>query len=226
MAEQYASERQRLEAHYRELSNDDLLELSAKPEELSDDAQVILPFELKRRGLVARLAVASPGAPPREAQFEEHEVFDEDGLAWLTDFMDGHALALACDALAEAELAFKVKPPPVGLDASQPQFYELWLEPDDLEEARTLLRSKLGLFPLHEVAGAPRYIPTGEWVTLGEFEQKEEAEQAVSLLRAQRIAHAMRQEMDEDGVSTYTVEVRDADLERGVAIVAETLGIE
>jgi hypothetical protein len=82
------------------------------------------------------------------------------------------------------------------------------------------------LFPLQEVTGTPRYIPTGEWVTLGDFERREEAEQAVALLRAQRIPNALRQEMDEEGVTTYAVEVRDQNLDRGVAIVAESLGIE
>lgn len=238
------SEYDRLERLYREMGEGHLEDLASEPDELTGDARMVLAAELQRRGLrpiastsesprsegVEREVGFSPGIPgmfPSSAAAVELalEPAGERRAGWvgLVVFYDGHELTRACDALADAGVEFAIEEQTGDALAGAPGSFEIWVESRDVDHAQRLLRQKLGLFPLPELE--TQDADQGQGV-LGTFETEAEAEQVRQVLTEGGIASTLAAPDREAGERWWTVEVRVADQDRALDLVANRLELE
>jgi len=233
-------EQDRLTRLYGELGDEHLLDLADDTEELTPEAEAVLKRELERRGLTpAPAVVAEPEAGPGERTgasvgswagvggifpsspammgeaLEPRQT--REGMSSLISFYDGIELGKACDLLEEAGMEPSIEP--VGGDAMTgvPPRYEVWLDTEDIEAAKTLLRAKMGLFPLAEVDGeAPA---TG---LVGVFPMSGDAEVARELLAEAGIAATV---VADEETEEWEVRVAPEEQERAIEVVASGMGL-
>jgi hypothetical protein len=219
-------EQTRLSALYRDLSDTQLLDLQEDAANLTDAAQQALHAEMRSR----KLQTPAPEVPEsKPAEYVPDLVSDlnADGLVALITFYNGMDLGLACDHLADAEIELAVKPFP-ATDIS-PAAFQIRVAPSDRARAESILRATMGLFPEQEVVAdaTSEEFASGEMVILGEFPDLAETQQVVAALHEAGIEYRMTApeedgELDEPG---YSVEVRAEDLDRGLAVVSDALGL-
>jgi hypothetical protein len=148
-----------------------------------------------------------------------------DGLVALITFYNGLDLGQACDHLGDAGIELAVRPIP-GTDV-QPEAFQIRVSPADQPRAEEILHGKMGLFPKPEMDGEDA-LPGGEMVILGEFPTESEATQATQALEEEGILYRLTPPYDdgENDAPGYSVEVHADDLDRGLAVVADALGLK
>jgi hypothetical protein len=168
--------RQRLIESYRAMSDDELLKLAAKPDDLTDFAADVLRGELRSRRLEPRQLVVSAPIPqvisaPIAKQLSPNKIERGHGEVWLITFHDAIDAGFACEFLEKANVEFEVR------DVSQPRegvftfthhpfvALQLFVDKADEEGAKAILREKMGLFPLQEVAVADAPVDDGTIAT-------------------------------------------------------------
>ena len=218
-------EQSRLAALYQDSSDDELLALYTDRGNLTDAAQQALSAEITSRHLA--LPVAEPET--RAPEYTPDLVTDlhGDGLVSLITFYNGLDLGLACDHLGDAGIELAVRPIP-GSEVSSEAF-QIRVSPADQPRAEEILRSKMGLFPKQEVTGDDATLEAGgEMVILGEFPTEEEATQATHALEEEGIIYRLTapEEDGENDAPGYSVEVHADDLDLGLAVVADALGLK
>ena len=224
------NELNRLTALYRDMSDTQLLDLHADAANLTDEAQDVLRAEIRSRRLVVPTAEAADESKPPEYVPDLVTGLNDDGLVALITFYNGLDLGLACDHLGDAGIELAVKPFP-GTDVSADAF-QIRVAPADRDRAEEILREKMGLFPKQEVIAEegdePEIAEDVDMVILGEFPDESEAEQTTAALAAAGIIYRLTPPYDdgENDAPGYTVEVHAVDLDRGLAVVADALGLK
>ena len=115
-----------------------------------------------------------------------------------------------------------------------PPRFDVWIEAGRLERAESLLREKMGLFPLAEETSSTSVAEersagyeAGDddgMRTVAEFESEAEAAQVSYVLQAQGIeARLGERDVAEDAM--YCVQVRAEDQDRALAVVSSALGV-
>jgi len=223
----------RLQRLYAEFDDDALLRLASDPESLTEAAQNALTLELRRRRI-------SPLSPPSEAAREPDEPKPADGfsagvpgvlpdaaatveeafkpgsdsyvgMAKLIGFYDGLKLSLACEALDEAGIELAIEGPPADIPPSGPAWFQIWVDSAEIEHSKSVLRNRLGLFPLAEADEANDTeseveVTDGE---VGDFESVDEAEEVRGLLAGAGFTVSLTSEPEEFDVNKtwWTVKV-------------------
>jgi len=229
---------QRLYERYHAMSDEELLQLAAGIEDLTDVAADVLRREMKERRLEVPQPVILPAgiAPPlRWWNPGEDEANDrsgsDPGLVTLMVFHDAIEAGRACEFLDEQEVDFQLqdvsKPRSMlgALEMSPPVSLRLAVAVADRQRAMGILRAKMGLFPLQEVAEPDEAVDDGSVATAGTFARREDADEA---MRALDEAHIWRRLVadpegrveDED---CYTLEVREVDLVRAGESIASAM---
>ena len=240
------AELDRLRRLYRETGDEHLLVMSKEMGDLTDDAQLALREELRRRGLSARRDVVAdglrdaavleepaeersysfgagipgivPGGEPAVEQALEPGGEVRLGMAALITFFDGLELSRACEALDAAGIAPAIEQ--LGGDeavGTTPR-HEVWVEVGELDRARAVLRAAMGLFPPPE--GENFADEGGGDGVVGTFETQAEAQQVKALLENERMPATVTSE-DED----WVVRVAPGDQESALSVVAARLGL-
>jgi hypothetical protein len=236
------TEQDRLQKLYGELGDEHLLDLAEDADDLTDEARLALAQELRRRGLrpepLADQAPVETVEPERESGFGpgipgmfpsgasmmeqalEPPESAKDGLSRLISFYDGIELAKACALLEDAEMEPSIESIAGDALGGVPPRYEVWLQTEEMERATSLLRTKMGLFPLQEVEGEGEAAATG---LVGVFDTATEAEEVRALLVEAGIAATVAQD---DGFGEWEVTVEPGEQERAVAVVASGMGLQ
>jgi hypothetical protein len=204
---------------YREMSDKELLELAARPGDLTDEAQGVLRTEMGSR----RLQVAA--APAAEAghmgmaeqlagtgtyggvEFYTRAQADPDmrpepvakglakGMAVLTTFHDAIAAREACDLLEAEGMEIEVRDVAKELGGGgsfyggPPVALQIIVQQRELRRAMAILREKMGLFPKQEVEEADEAIDDGTTVVLGAFGHRSDAEEVAQVLEEAGVWH-------------------------------------
>jgi len=238
------TEQDRLQKLYGELGDEHLLDLAEDADDLTDEARLALAQELRRRGLrpeppadeppvetvePERETGFGPGIPgmfPASASIMEQALEPPEsakyGLSRLISFYDGIELAKACALLEDAEMEPSIEAIAGDALSGVPPRYEVWLATEDIEQATSLLRLKMGLFPLQEVEGDgdPEDAATG---LVGVFDTSAEAEEVRAVLVEAGIAATVAQD---DEYGEWEVMVEPGEQARAVAVVASGMGLE
>jgi hypothetical protein len=243
------SEQERLGRLYRELGDEHLLDMAENQDDLTDAARFALAQELQRRGIVAeppspqagpeagaatvepeRETGFGPGIPgmfpagaPMMEQALELERTRKDGLTSLISFYDGIELSKACAILEDAQMEPSIEAIDGDAMSGVPPRFEIWLDAAGIERAKTLLRARMGLFPLAEVdeqGDAAAAIPADQVVA--EFDSAEEAGQVQAMLVAEGFAAWVEEDAEAGGA---TVLVPAEEHEHALHAVAEKLGM-
>jgi len=244
---------QRLQSHYGEMSDGELL--AVNPEDLTDMAAEVLRGERARRGL-------KPEAPP-EASMGSRWAFQERAPeAWpkaampaailgsqptldmaqpensgvgaretlLGSFHDAIEVGQACEFLEANEVPFRIEDvakPRSGIGGydSPPVALNLIVGKADRERAMAILRQKMGLFPLQEVEQADAAVDDGTVATLGDFGRREDADGVGQILDDARIWHRItaNPEGTVENEDCYTLVVREIDLVRAGDVVGKAM---
>jgi hypothetical protein len=223
------NELNRLTALYHDMSDTQLLDLHADAANLTDDAQGVLRAEIRSRRLEVPVAAVAAESKPPEYVPDLVTDLHSDGLVALITFYNGLDLGLACDHLGDAGIELAVKPF-AATDVAAAAF-QIRVAPEDRARAEEILREKMGLFPKQEVADDDDDEPEladVDMVILGEFPDEDETAQTTDALGAAGIIYRMTPPYDdgEKDAPGYTVEVHAADLDRGLAVVADALGLK
>ena len=224
---------QRLQDNYREMSDGELLQLAALPEDLTETAREVLHAEMAARGLKAEDAAGDP--------FVSHDVLPKpefgsklpDGSVVLYTFNDAIEAGEACDRLEESAIEVDVKDvsdksnvggsfyggPPVAM--------QVIVALGDRERAVKILREKMGLFPLQEVEESDPAVDDGTVSTLGLFGRREDADQVAQTLDDARVWHKVsaNPEGSEEEENAWTLEVREVDLVKAGELVEKAMGL-
>ncbi len=233
-------EQDRLETMYAEMGDEHLQDMYKDRENLTVHGQMALVKVMQAKGLVGVPVLAAgmeatrgrdleqgftpgfPGVVPDGAQAMEtaleHGGERAQGMERLIQFYDGLELSRACAALDEALVDFALGEEDRDALSGAPPSHAIWVAADDVTEAQGVLRGVMGLFPEAEVGGAAY---GDEWMTLGDFDTAAEAEKVRELLAGAEIEAQVNAE--EEG---YAVEVKGAELDRGLLVVARGLGVE
>ncbi len=187
------------------------------------DLQTQLAPELEQGFTPGIPGVIPSGAGVME-QALEHGGARRDGMVKLVTFFDGNDLTKACEALEAENIDFALEPLERDEQAGAPTSFAIWVEEPDRAAAEAVLRRRMGLFPLSEVAGGPDVLYDEAPMTLGEFETKDEAEQVKQLLTAASIPSVLHSGENAQGEPWHSVEVKGTDLERGLQVVESGLG--
>lgn len=145
----------------------------------------------------------------------------------LISFYDGLELSKACGFLEEAAIEPVIEPiAGDALSGVAPRF-EIWLETAEIEPAKTLLRAKMGLFPLAEVDedddGSDETDAGVDELVVAEFDSAADAEAAKAVLTAAGIA--ARIDADDTDSTVSAVVVPAEDQERALELLAERMGL-
>ena len=245
------SEQERLTRMYGELSDEHLRDLAGDPESLTPSAEFALRQVLMARGLAARPAPDAavepklgeelergftpgiPGVFPSSAAEMESALEPGGdvarGMQLLVSFFDGHELTRACETLEAADIDLVLEPAERDALAGAPPSFGIRVATADYEAARALLRAKMGLFPVAEVAssGVVDTLAEGEEAPalLGSFETVAEAEKVRALLGEAGIASTTAPDDGDDLETWHNVHVSAVDLERGLTVVSDGLAL-
>lgn len=230
-----------LQARYREMSDGELLDLAASPDELTEVAQQVLRGEMSSRKLKLEAPQAhSPirwasdafvdslpqtgistsilgSGPALEEPAESETLAANETLLGL--FYDAIEVGRMCECLEEAAVPFRIEDvsqrravsgaydtPPVALNVI--------VAKTDRERAMAVLRSRMGLFPLQEVAEADALIDDGTLSQVGFFATHADAEVIASALESAHLWHRIvaNPEGSLDTEDAFVVEVKEVDL--------------
>jgi hypothetical protein len=227
----------RLQEQYGEMSDGELLELAAKPADLTDVALEVLRGEMTHRGIKLEVIV------PRQDLFSgsvrsplpkpELGTRLADGSVVLMTFHDAMAAGDACDHLEAEGIAVNVRDASVK-DSAGGSFYggppvalEVVVPGADRARSVGILREKMGLFPLQEVEEADELVDDGTVSTLGFFGKREDAEEVAKALEAGPIWHRIETnaEGSVEDENAYRLEVREVDLMEAGELVERAMGL-
>jgi hypothetical protein len=102
---------------------------------------------------------------------------------------------------------------------------KLVVDAADRELAMAVLRVKMGLFPLPEVAVPDTLVDDGTLSTLGDFARREDAEEVARVLDDARIWHRIvaNPEGSVEDENLFALEVREVDLMRAGELVEKAM---
>lgn len=237
-----------LAAQYRAMSDGELLQLAANPDDLTDMAQEALRTEMQSRRLAAERTVhrergieesASARAedgdlslltrrdPLPKPQFAPAL---ERGKVALATLYDGMAAREACDWLDEAGIDVEVRD--LSETAGRGSFYggapialQLVVASTDHERSVKVLREKMGLFPLEEIAEPDAMVDDGTVATVGQFARRADAEDVARVLNDAKVWNRIsaNPEGSADTEDAFLVEVREIDLVGAGELVEKAL---
>jgi hypothetical protein len=222
------NEADRLSERYGALSDDDLLDLNNDFDNLTDDAQQALKAEMRRRRL--KILVADAGVEePRRANDYEFDLIkqqEKDGLVDLWGFESGFDLRFACGYLSDAGIDLAIE----EHESDRYPSHDILVAPADVEQAKQVLRDKMGLFPL-PVTAAPQlegkgFIDDGEPLTLGQFDDRDEAEQTALILANAGIEYKLIPPDPDEYEPAFFIDVHANDFNRALELVTKGLGVE
>ncbi len=236
----------RLEQFYAEMGDEHLLDMADEIDDLTDEGRMALTAELRKRGILPEKPAPTPIMPEIEPELEdgfgagmpgifpggasmmeqalepaEPSADPKDGMSRLISFYDGIELSKACRFLEDGEIEPVIEAIAGDALSGVPPRFEVWLETGDVEAAKTLLRAKMGLFPLAEVDDEEF---TDQPVTglVGVFESEDEAEEVRTLLVEDGIEASVTHDEDE---GMWHVMVAPELQEKAIAVVAGELGL-
>jgi hypothetical protein len=201
------AEWQRLKELYAAYTDEELLELAADRDSLTDDAQAVLAREMDRRRLVPRQAEPEPSAPEPAGEMEIEPAAGSVELITLWDMFSANT---ALGLLDQAEIEYQITGKRIGGDVFQgsAQRISIHVASTDEAAAQALLRREMGLFPLQEVPDQPEE-PDEAMFPLVEVETQAEADQVLRLLREAGIeGHVAPPGKDAEEGDWLRVEVR------------------
>jgi hypothetical protein len=230
----------RLQRHYGEMSDGELLRLAASAGDLTDMAQEVLRGEMQSRKLKLEDAVGDPFAAMERAglirdPLPKPEMSTElaRGMVALRTFHDAIEAGTACDCLEAEGLEIDVRDvtaPNSGLGSmygGPPVALQLIVRGADRERAMAILRAKMGLFPLQEVEGTDAQVDDGTVATLGTFGRRADADEVARVLEEARIWH--RVVADPEGCAAnddaYVLEVKEVDLVKAGEVVERSMNL-
>lgn len=210
--------RARLQERYREMSDGELLEMAASPEELTDVAQQVLRGEMASRKLEpeaqqsrperrwasdafaesSRTSAAVPsailGSAPAldAAPADDSSVGTDESLLGL--FYDAIEVGRMCEFLEAAGVPFRIedisKPKSgLGMYDSPPVALNVIVAKVDREHAMAVLRKEMGLFPVQEVTEPDAMVDDGTVSQVGYFGSRADADAVASALDGAGIWH-------------------------------------
>lgn len=243
---------ERLRKLYGAMSDSELLDLAAKPGDLTDIAQLVLRGELANRNLKVDAAegerrwatdsfagsASASGAAPAVAGVmgaapvvdQPQESDDHPGESYLIVFYDAIKAAQACEALEAAEIWFRLediaKPAEDGM-YGRAVTLRISVRKQDHERAVAVLRREMGLFPLPEVTEADPVVDDGTVMPVGFFGRREDASAVSAALQQAGIWQRVSENPDgsEENEDAWLVEVREVDLTRAGDVVEKALGL-
>lgn len=247
---------ERLRKLYGEMSDAELVKLAGHPDDLTDVAQQVLRGEMSRRnlkpeqqvGAVAERRWASDsfaesasgaGSSPTVAGVmaagpvvDEPQPSDEHpGESYLLVMHDAIRAGQACEVLEAEEIWFRLE------DISAPSADAMYAGPvvalrisvrtADHDRAVSVLRKKMGLFPLPEVAEPDAVVDDGTLMPVGFFGRREDASVVAAALQQGGIWQRVSENPDGSAESEdrWLVEVREVDLARAGDVVEKELGL-
>ena len=245
---------ERLRALYGQMSDGELLEMAAKPEELTDMAQQALRSEMTSRNLklerdsggerrwaadsfadggslsAAPSAVAGVlGSTPLLDEPQESD--QHPGESYLIIFHDAIQAGQACEALEAAEIWFRIEdisaPPADGMYSGPAVALRVSVRTGDHDHAVRELRKKMGLFPLPEVTEPDAVVDDGTVMAVGFFARREDASAVAAALQQAGIWQRISENPDgsAENEDAWLVEVKEVDLVRAGDVVEKALGM-
>jgi hypothetical protein len=201
------------------MSDGELLEIAASPEDLTDVAQQVLRGEMSNRNLKLEpqqarperrwasnafaessraAATAAPtailGSAPTldAAPADDSSVGKDESLLGL--FYDAIEVGRMCEFLEAAGVPFRIEDvsrPKSGLGMydSPPVALNVIVAKSDRERAMAVLRKEMGLFPLQEVDEADAVVDDGTVSQVGYFGSRADADAVASALEGAHIWH-------------------------------------
>jgi len=229
----------RLREVYSEMADGELLELAAKPEELTKIAKELLELEMKARRLEVQTIELMPSRIPEPesallpgpALLGSVVTFENSEASVLTTLYDALETGKASAFLEEAGIPFELVDHSVrqtgwrSFNGGPPIAFALHVPKAEAERAKSILRERMGLFPLQEVAVADELVDDGTTTGIGWFATAEEAEEAAAALREAGIWYGVRDESsseDFDPGYPFVLEVRGMDLMKASAAIEES----
>lgn len=225
---------QRLSKVYREMTDEQLEQLAAQPEDLTSTAEVALHAEMGRRGLaVPQISSASKADPDEDVGVPAAaEVIASNLGAWgpeieLTTFHDATQAGRACEFLEGAGIPFHLTDVSErtgfgSFDGGPVVALRVTVLMSDVERARGVLRRAMGLFPEQEVEEADDLLDDGSQAVLGVFSTRAEAEEIAGVLTQAGIWNGIV-ETTGDAEHPFSIEVREVDLLRAGEAVEKGL---
>jgi hypothetical protein len=221
----------RLQQQYGEMSDGELLNLVAEPDDLTEVALEVLRGEITHRGLKPEVAEVSDAGGYGLSQ-PEFGTKLADGSVVLMTLHDAMAVGNACDFLEAEGIEVNVRDvsekggigtmyggPPVSL--------QVIVKVGDQDRAVKILREKMGLFPLQEVDEADAVVDDGTVATLGDFGRREDAEDVAKVLDEAGIWYRItaNQEGSAEDENAWTLGVREIDLVKAGDVVEKAMGL-
>jgi len=243
----------RLVELYREMSDEELLGLAARPGDLTEIAQGVLRSEMGSRRLQVDAAegfgveagrLAEAGAylgtefytgAQREPEMRPDPVAKglAKGMAVLTTFHDAIAAGEACSYLEAEGMEIEVRDV-ANAHGGSGSFYggppvalQVIVQQGELRRGMEILRVKMGMFPGQEVEVADEAIDDGTTAVLGAFGHRSDAEEVARVLEEAGVWHriAANAEGSVEDEDAYMLEVKEVDLVRAGEVVERGLGM-
>lgn len=245
---------ERLRALYSQMSDEELLQMAAAPDELTDMAQQVLRGEMTRRNLKlenesggerrwaadsfvdggSRLGGSSvvAGVMGGTPVMDEPQASDEHpGESYLIVFHDAIQAGQACQALEAAEIWFRLEdisaPPADGMYSGPIVALRVSVRTGDHDRAVSELRKKMGHFPLPEVTEPDVLVDDGTVMPVGFFGRREDASTVAGALQQAGIWQRISENPDgsAENEDAWLLEVREVDLARAGDVVEKALGM-
>ena len=240
--------RSRLIRYYQQVSDKELLDAVVKLDDLTPTAQEVVHAELSSRGL-QRAWPNENNAPSSDSSADwnadpfkssqssalpkpEFGTAIGKGQVALITLYDAIEAGRACDLLDEAQISFEVR------DLSQTEgrgsFYggnpvalQLIVNENDRDSAVKLLREKMGLFPLEEIADPDAPLDDGSIATVGQFAKRSDAEEVARVLTDAKVWNRITPNPDGSAATedAFLVEVREVDLVGAGELVEKALNL-
>lgn len=237
--EQGREQTHRLEGLYRAMGDEELVELASRPEDLTQTASQVLAAEMRRRGMEAAEASRAEqpedfgetvGLPAAGDLMPENLGATGPEIELIT-FHDALTAGRACELLEEAGIPFHltdVSGPKDGLrsfDAGPPVALRVTVAMEEVQRGQAVLRRKMGLFPLENIAVPDEPVDDGTRASVGYSKTRGEAEEIAGVLTRAGIWNEVR-EGPEAEEHPFSVEVREMDLFAAGDVVEKALGVE
>ncbi len=242
------SELERLQRLYAELGDEHLTDLSQEMGELTDEAQLALVEEMRKRGLSPSptdvgtvevepshehsygFGVGIPGVVPGGEPAMEHALdaggTTRLGMTALTSFSDGLELSRACDVLTSADIEPAIEEIAGDETIGTAPRYEVWVSSADVERSRQVLQAKMGLFPMAETDRRGSLIEEDatedqDELVVAQFESRSEAESVASVL----FQADFQPKIDSEG-ATHAILVPGNQYERALNLLSARMQLE
>src|SRR5665213_636257 len=200
--------RSRLVRHYQQVSDRELLDAAVDAEDLTPMAQEVVRAELSSRGLENAWADPKNDHSSRPISSELPEPFHESwrdslpklqpaaplepGKTALITLYDAIEAGKACAFLEDGEITIELR------DVSQTQgrgsdwggppiALQIIVDRREHDRAVQLLREKMGLFPIEEIAEPDAIEDDGTVATVGQFGKRSDAEEVARVLSDAKI---------------------------------------